>query len=194
GILLYLNSQSYQSGQLEANILGEGARDNIAVVSVVLIVLGFVAFLVARYVAGMTKVREWTLLRGGASYLMGAVLIAVLLLAGAVAAYFGNLGVLTVMALVIPGLMALLGLEIALGFVLGMYRPRRPGEINRPAFDSRVFGLLTRPESLGKIINETINYQFGFEISRSWFYRLIAKAITPLLVVGMLVLIGLTSM
>lgn len=193
GTLFYLNYRAEQAGTLRANAISEAAGSNI-VVTVVLVLIGFVAFLVARYVAGMTRVREWTLLRGGASYLMGVVAVAALLAAGAAFAYFDNTLYLALLALVIPAIMVLLGVEILLGFVFGLYRPRRPGEISRPAFDSRTLGLLTRPESLGKIINETINYQFGFEISRSWFYRLLAKSITPLIITGIVVLIGLTSL
>jgi membrane protease subunit HflK len=194
GILLYLNWTAQQAGTLQRNILGEAAANNVEIVAVVLIVIGFVAFLIARYVAGMTRVREWSLLRGGASYLMGVVVVAALLTAGIISAYFGDLNTLTLMAAVIPGLMILLATEILLGFLFGIYRPRRPGEIDRPAFDSRFLGLLTRPESIGKILNESINYQFGFEVSRSWFYRLVAKAITPLILVGVGVLFALTTM
>ena len=163
------------------------------IVVVLLLVLGFVAFLVSRYVAGMTRVRQWELLRGGASYLMGNVVIAVLLLAAAGAAWLEYDKLFPAMALVVPTLMIALGMEIVLSFVLGIYRPRRPGEVVRPAFDSRILGWLTRPESIGKIIGEAINYQFGLEISRSWFYQLLGRALMPLILVAVFVLIALTS-
>ncbi len=159
----------------------------------VLVFMALGAFLVSRYVSGMTQMRDWSLLRGGASYLMGNAFVAVLLVAGTVSAYAEIYSVLAVMAIVVPAFMSILGLEMLLGFLLSIYRPRRPGEVMRPAFDSRILGWLTRPESIGKIISETLNYQFGFEISRSWFYQLLARAITPLIVIGMVVLIGLTS-
>ncbi len=186
--------RGWQAGTLAAAAMTPRGFESAIIVSVVLVALGFVGFLVARYLAGMTQVREWTLLRGGAAYLMGSVLlIAILAVAMMVVAFGGGVQVLVAVAIAVPVLTALLGLEILLGFVLGLYRPRRPGDINRPAFDSRFLGLLTRPESIGKTINEAINYQFGFEISASWFYRLLAKAITPLVLVGAAVLIGLTS-
>lgn len=155
---------------------------------------GFVAFVVARYVAGMTRLRQWQLLRGGASYLMGSVLLMALLLVAALAAYFGSPVPLAVLAPLVPAIMLALGLEGLLLLVLGAYRPRRPGELPRPAFDSRALGFLTSPESLAKIINETINYQFGFEVSRSWFYQLLGKSLTPLLLFALLVLIAMSSL
>ncbi len=148
----------------------------------------FVAFVVARYVAGLTKASHLLLLRGGASYLMGNALVAVLLALGALSAYLDLRWVLAYLALVVPAVMFLVGLEIIVTFLLSAYRPRRPGEIARPAFDSRVLGLLTSPESIAKAINEAINYQFGFEVSSSWFYQLLGRAVTPLTALGLAIL------
>jgi regulator of protease activity HflC (stomatin/prohibitin superfamily) len=69
-----------------------------------------------------------------------------------------------------------------------------PGDIPRPAFDSRVLGLLTAPESLGRVVAETISYQFGVEVSRSWLYRLLGSAVTPLTALGIGVLLALSCL
>jgi modulator of FtsH protease HflK len=151
---------------------------------------GILAFVTARYISGMTRLPAWELLRGGAGYLMGNVLMLVLLLAAAFTAIFADLTFVGLMALVVPGFMMLVGLEILLLMLLGAYRPRRPGERPRPAFESRLLGWLTSPESIAKIINETINYQFGFEVSRSWFYQLLGRAVTPLLVFSAAVMLA----
>lgn len=153
-----------------------------------------IAFVAARYVSGMTRIREWQLLRGGAGYLMGNAVMLALLLVAAFIAMFADLTFVGVMALVLPAFMMFVGLEILLLMLLGAYRPRRPGELPRPAFESRLLGWLTSPESIAKIINETINYQFGFEVSRSWFYQLLGRAITPLLVVAALVMLGVSCL
>ncbi|MEZ6190703.1 MAG: SPFH domain-containing protein [Phycisphaerales bacterium] len=162
-------------------------------VAIVAFMIAFPAFLVARYVAGMTKVEEWRHLRGGASYLMGNAVATVLLIAVAVCEALNLAEVFPVLAVVVPAMMILLGAEMLLSLIFGFYQPRRPGVRPRPAFDSRLLGWLTHHESLGKIIGEAINYQFGFEVSESWFYRLLAKAVTPLTLVGLFVLFGLTS-
>ncbi len=187
-------SRNYNALQDES-LVRTAIREDISAAPLVLaaVALALVAFLVARYVAGMTRVKEWQLLRGGASYLMGNALFAVLvLIAGCFAAFGYQLG-FVILALAVPAIMAAIGLEIITTFLLSAYRPRRPGEVPRPAFDSRLLGWTTSPESLGRIISDTLNYQFGFEISRSWFYRLLSKAITPLIVLGLISLVLVSS-
>ena len=91
------------------------------------------------------------------------------------------------LSVVYPAIMFLVGLEILVTFMLGAYRPRKKGEVGRPAFDSRVLGMLTSPKSLGSIISETVNYQFGFEITSSWFYKDLSKLLMPLVLLGVAV-------
>jgi membrane protease subunit HflK len=156
--------------------------------------IAFVAFIAARWVSGYSRVRAWQLLRGGASYLMSSfVLAAVIFLGAAVAAIVGDRSLFSWLAIAIPVLMMLVGGEILLTGLLAAYRPKRPGEIPRPAFDSRVLGLLTAPESLGQVVGELISYQFGVEVSRSWVYQLLGRAVTPLTIFAGLVLLALSS-
>ncbi len=190
-LLFYSQYRLIRSGLIEQAALGQNV--NAGLLAILFLGVAFLAFLVARYVAGMTIKSEWQLLRGGAGYLMGNVIVLLLLMIASIFAYFDKYFAYSAAALLVPSLMGLLGIEIGLGFLLGLYRPRRPGEVPRPAFDSRLLGWLTSPQSIGRIISETLNYQFGFEISRSWFYLLLGKAITPLLIIGAMVLISMTS-
>jgi membrane protease subunit HflK len=157
--------------------------------------IAFVAFISARWISGYTRVRAWRLLRGGASYLMSCFVLAALVLAGAVvAALLDDTSFFRIVAVAVPCVMMLVGVEILLTGLLEAYRPRRPGEVPRPAFDSRVLGLLTAPESLGQVVGELINYQFGVEVSRSWLYRLLGRAITPLTILGGAVLLAMSAL
>jgi regulator of protease activity HflC (stomatin/prohibitin superfamily) len=157
--------------------------------------VAFVAFIAARWISGYTRVREWQLLRGGASYLMSTFLVAALLFAGAAAvAIVKETTFFEWLARLVPWMMILVGSEILLTALLAAYRPKRPGEIPRPAFDSRFLGLLTAPESLGQVVGELINYQFGVEVSRSWFYQMLGRAVTPLTVFAGAVLLALSTL
>jgi len=44
------------------------------------------------------------------------------------------------------------------------------------------------------VVGELINYQFGVEVSRSWLYRLLGRAVTPLTLLGGLVLAALSAL
>lgn len=188
-ILLYRHNDLLAKGELVP--VGEVS---LIALTFLVVALAFVAFIVGRYEAGMTQVKEWQLLRGGAGFLMGSALVALLAAVGAgLAAGFGNDALLRYLALVIPAITALLGVEVLFNFLLGMYRPRKPGEVPRPAFDSRLLGMLTSPQSIAKAIGDTINYQFGFEVSRSWFYQLLSRAVTPLFIFGLIVLWAMSS-
>jgi len=158
------------------------------------LVAGLLMFLVARYVAGMTVQKAWLPLRGGAGYLLGDVVLMVLLAVACLVQYFqdGDRTPFAVLAVAIPALMALQGFEILLSLIFGLYRPRKSDEALRPAFDSRVLGWLTRPESLGKIVSETLNYQFGFEVSRSWFFSLLQRLLAPMAIVAIAVFVLLS--
>lgn len=189
---------SIGSGALEAQRAGELIASlpkgvNTPVLIGLTAALAFIGFAIARYHAGMTRVKEWQLLRGGAGFLMGNAVIAVLMLVGSVMAHFGSPALFSIMAIVTPILLIVLGIETVLSFLLSFYRPRRPGEYPRPIFDSRLTGWLTSPESLGKIISKTLEFQFGIDLSTTWFYQLISRSVTKLIIVGVFVLFLLSS-
>lgn len=172
---------------------GPATTHNPGTIAIIAVIIGFPAFLISRYIAGMTKVTEWRQLRGGASYLMGNFVVTALLILIAAVQALSSARLFPVLDVACPAMMILLGGEMLLAVIFGFYQPRRPGVRPRPAFDSRLLGWMTHHESLAKIVGEAINYQFGFEVSESWFYRLLAKAVTPLIVAGLAVLFLLSS-
>jgi len=157
--------------------------------------VAFTAFVSGRWLSGYARQRDWQLLRGGASYLMSCFVVAAVLFIGALAvAITEDTRFFVWLAVLIPAVMIVVGLEILATSLLESYRPRVPGEIPRPAFDSRMLGLLTAPGSLGGVIAELISYQFGVEVSGSWLYRLLGSAVTPLTLFGTAFLIGLSCL
>ncbi len=156
--------------------------------------LALVGFLISRYIAGMAQHEPWQLLRGGASYLMGVVLVNAVLVVAFALDYMDLRQTLNYMGVIVPAAMAAIGAEMAMNLVLGIYRPRKPGEVPRPAFDSRLLSLLTTPESIAKTINEAINYQFGFEITRSWFWQLLSRVFGGLVIFGLVVLLAVSCL
>jgi len=191
-VLLSHSYDAYQAGSLIKGAIKQPV--NTTTVMVVMAVVVFIAFIVARYESGMTTTVAWRLLRGGAGYLIGNSLVAVLVFVGMLFVHYGSFVVMGWLRVVIPILMLLIGLEIFLTLVLNSYRPRRRAEATRPAFDSRMLGWMTSPGSIAKAISEAVNYQFGFEVSGSWFYQLLSRAIAPLIGFGVLTLLLLSSL
>jgi len=154
-----------------------------------------VCFAYSRYVVGMSRQPQWRLLRAGGSYLMGNALTAVVVLAAMVLAQLPTTKVWAepTAAYVIRVILVLLGLEMLVNFVLDFYRPRRAGEEIRPAFDSRLLSLFSEPGGVIRSIAQTINYQFGFEVSSTWFYQLVRRSLLPLVVLTGVALILLSS-
>ena len=86
-----------------------------------------------------------------------------------------------------------LGSEFTINFILDVYRPRADmGEL-RPAFDSRLLALISEPGGVARSIAEAINYQFGFEVSATWFYQLMQRSLLPLAMFTVLALIALSG-
>ncbi len=151
------------------------------------------AFIFARFVAGMSRQPAWQNLRGGAGFMVGTALTMVAMAVGIVFHVFQKPGVMEWTAFGMAGFQVALSGEILLNWVLNLYRPRRVGEVPRPAFDSRVLGLLAAPDNLVRGINEAVNYQFGFDITSSWGYKLMLRSVGALAALALVALVALSS-
>ncbi|NOG54043.1 MAG: hypothetical protein HND57_06900 [Planctomycetes bacterium] len=150
-----------------------------------------ILFIFSRYVAGRSKQPAWRSLRGGATTAVGVALVGVLL---AIADGFlikESRVAAEILASALPIYILAVGIEIAANFVLNVYTPRRPGEYPRPAFDSRILSLLAAPDTVVKSISDAINYQFGFEVTSTWFYKLLSRQLAPLFAFCIAVLVVL---
>jgi regulator of protease activity HflC (stomatin/prohibitin superfamily) len=156
------------------------------------LVIGVLGFVFARFVSGMGKQKIWTNLRAGAAHAVGGAVLSL----GMVLAHFLFIGgsdtLFRYTQAFYPWVLIVLGGEIILNFILTIYRPRRPGEIPRPAFDSRILGFVAAPDRLAESIGGALNYQFGFDVTGSWFYQLLSRSLLMLLGVGAVVIWGMT--
>lgn len=149
---------------------------------------GIVCFIFARYAAGMAKERAWLLLNGGAGAAVGMTLMGVLIAVGHfLVDGITSLRVIEITPTIVSVYMIVIGTEMFLNFVLNLYRPRVTGEYLRPAFDSRVLAYIAAPDRLAQSVSEAINYQFGFRVSSTWFYKLLSKWVLRLVTVTVVV-------
>jgi regulator of protease activity HflC (stomatin/prohibitin superfamily) len=134
-----------------------------------------VLFLLGKFSSTIARIENHRLLRPGASYL----------LLGAYLCFLVTLGLIGVQAgfprtdfFLARGLAIVLGLvafETLVNLILELYRPRVKGKIERPLYESRLVGLLGQPEGLITTAAQALDYQFGFKVSETWFYRLFVE-------------------
>jgi len=176
-----------------AGLAKPAGLSNAGPAALITLVIGFAAFLFSRYATGMGTLPQWRLLRATGSYL----LVNVLMIAGVVASLLAQTQEYRmadhIVAYLPPILQLVLAAELVLNFILDIYRPRVPGHEQRESFDSRLFNLAAQPGRVGHSIAETLNYQFGFEVSSTWFYQLLSRALTPLILLGALILFAMSS-
>jgi membrane protease subunit HflK len=162
---------------------------------IIMTAIAFASFLVSRYATGMSRQTQWKPLRAGGSSLLGlAVLCFALAVAMAMEYLFNLLVPVTVLSYVVPILLIVLGVEAALNLVLDIYRPRLKGQYSRSAFDSRLLGVINEPGGILRSAADAIDYQFGFEVSQTWFYKLLEEWIVPLTLLGVVTLYLLSSL
>ena len=150
--------------------------------------IAFVTFLMSRYSTGMSAQQRWKPLKAGGSFLLGVAVLCFVLAIGLALAQFKIFVVVNVISFVAPVSLIVLGLENALNVVLDIYRPRLKDRYGRSAFDSRLLGIINEPGGIFRKAADTIDYQFGFKVSQTWFYKLLEKAIVPLVLFAVVTL------
>ncbi len=71
------------------------------------------------------------------------------------------------------------GVQMFFNVVMEFYRPRSKDEESRPLYESRLLGIITEPGGIARNVAYTLDYQFGFKVSDTWFYRFIEKGVLP---------------
>ncbi len=156
--------------------------------AVILIAIAFVSFVMSRYSTGVSSEKKYKPLRAGGSSLLGS---AILCFALAICLGFKQYDIslpLKILAYFIPSLLAVIGIETGLNGILDIYRPRIKAQYSRAAFDSRLLGTINEPGEILHTLAGAIDYQFGFKVSQTWFYKLLAEAFVPLVLFAITVL------
>jgi modulator of FtsH protease HflK len=146
-------------------------------------------FLLGRFSATIARLEDHRLLRPGASYLLANAFLCFVVMLGLIGVWAGFPRTDFYLAHVLCGLLALVGVETLVQLVLEMYRPRVKGKVERPLYESRLVGLLGQPEGLITTAAQALDYQFGFKVSETWFYRFFEKALGWLLLLQLAALL-----
>ncbi|MCX6906033.1 MAG: SPFH domain-containing protein [Verrucomicrobia bacterium] len=160
--------------------VGQPARLPLQGHTVVMAVCGLFAlllFMSGKYVSGIVRLEHNRLLRPSAGFLLLNAYLCVTIAATTAAEWAEFSKVDLWVARLLCGMLSLISLETLLGLVFEMYRPRVKGREARLLYDSRLVGLLSQPESLVSTMAHALDYQFGFKVSETWFYRSLEKAL-----------------
>lgn len=149
-------------------------------------------FLLGKYSANLARLQNQRLVRPGASYMLMSAFISVAVIASLAAAWFEFPKVDFLLSRLLCGVLILIALETLVGLVLEIYRPRVKGQTARLLYESRLVGLLGHPGGLITTAAQALDYQFGFKVSDTWFYRFMERALVWL-VLGQLGLLWLST-
>ena len=154
------------------------------------LLLGLILFILGKYSSGLARLQKQRLLRPGAAYLMLSAYAGFTAALTLGAVYFKFLKTDFYVGRVLCVVVGLIALETLVGLVLEIYRVRLKGKDARLLYDSRLVGLLGQPEALVTTAAHALDYQFGFKVSETWFYRFLEKALAWLVLaqLGILVL------
>ena len=137
------------------------------------------------FLAGQSHVSEYRWLRPVGAWLMfGAVimiftLVSSILLVLKFTPWDGFFSQVAFFAL------AVLCVEMLLSFVSEFYRPRNQME-DRPVYESRLLSIFTEPGGIMRNIADSLDYQFGFKVSKTWIYGFFERSILPAVLLWLL--------
>ncbi len=140
-----------------------------------------ILFLLGKYSAGVARLEGQRLLRPAASYMLLGAYFTFVVTVSIAFSYGGYMAVDLYAARALGFVLALTSLETLASLVLEIYRPRIKGKEARILYESRVIGLLAQPEGLVTTAAQVLDYQFGFKVSNTWFYRFLEKALAWLI-------------
>ncbi len=156
-------------------------------------IFALLLFLIGRFSVTIARLENHRLLRPGASFLLAGAYVCALTALGiaGVEAKFPRADFWVARGLC--GLLGLMAVESLLTLLLEIYRPRVKGKIARPLYESRVVGIFAQPESLFTTAAQTLDYQFGFKVSETWFFQAAQKNLAALLLIQFAALILSTT-
>jgi len=148
---------------------------------------GFVLFLFGRYFLGLSRTPTLRLLRGPGNMLVLTCFASMLAGIAAIVADAAFPAAELLIRRALAVFLALMALEWLLNTIAWLYRPKRK---NDPVLthESRLCGLFTDPASWTSNVARAVDYQFGFQVSETGFYRFMQRALLPLVLMQLFLL------
>ncbi|MDP6793812.1 MAG: SPFH domain-containing protein [Verrucomicrobiota bacterium] len=142
-----------------------------------------ILFMMGKYSAGLARMDGQELLRPAANYMLLGSVACTAVVASLTASHLNDHGWDDVIAWILFAVVAIAALENGITLILEIYRPRVDGKKARLIYDSRLIGLLGQPGGLISTAAQAMDYQFGFKVSETWFYRYIEQKLALILAI-----------
>ena len=175
-------------GQLDGWTLFSSAQASDSAMPIMFFALFMVVlFMMGKYSAGLAKMDGQDLLRPVANYmLLGSVVCTAVVIAETASIEYPVWE--KVFTWVVFIVIALSALENLGTLVLESFRPRLDDKKTRLLYDSRLIGLLGQPGGLISTAAHTLDYQFGFKVSETWFYKYLEQTLALIIAIQVVVL------
>ena len=188
---VYYLSQQKLPGLLEAitrDAAGEKPERMMQFGSLIIsALLGLILFMRGQFASNFSRIEKQRLMQPASDYvLFGAYLNFALTAMVAVSFKFPQADYYVALALTI--LLGIMALENLLSMIFEIYRPRMAGRRMRLLYESRLVGLIAKPENLFTTVGKVLNYQFGFKVSETWGYQFLRKRLWVLFGVQVILL------
>lgn len=152
----------------------------------------FVLFLFGRFFLGLGRLPTDRLLRGAGTMLLLTSLASAFTAIAAMIAEMAWAPADLWMRRILAAYLWVLAGEYVINTIAYLYRPKRKGEAVT-TYESRITALLTDPQTWTNSLAQTLDYQFGFQVSETGFYRFLRRALLPLLFVQAILLYSLSA-
>ncbi len=168
--------------------LSSSTQDSYSAMSIMFFALFMVVlFMMGKYSAGLARMDGQELLRPGANYmLLGSVVCTAVVIAETASIEYPVWE--KVFTWVVFVVIALSAVENLGTLVLESFRPRLDDKKTRLLYDSRLIGLLGQPGGLISTAAHTLDYQFGFKVSETWFYKYLEQKLALIIAIQVVVL------
>ncbi len=168
--------------------LSSSTQDSYSAMSIMFFALFMVVlFMMGKYSAGLARMDGQELLRPGANYmLLGSVVCTAVVIAETASIEYPVWE--KVFTWVVFVVIALSAVENLGTLVLESFRPRLDDKKTRLLYDSRLIGLLGQPGGLISTAANTLDYQFGFKVSETWFYKYLERKLALIIAIQVVVL------
>ena len=174
-------------GELTGN--EKAGDEGVRVLSIMFFALFMIIlFMMGKYSAGLARMDGQELLRPVANYMLLGSVVCTAAVASLTASHLGYKGWDNAISWILFAVVAIAAAENLITLILEIYRPRVDGKKALLIYDSRLIGLLGQPGGLISTAAQALDYQFGFKVSETWFYRYIEQKLALILAIQFVVL------